>query len=67
MARLTEGECSASECSLIGNDYWSAGYGRIIMVPRVKLAYDKVRRLEYSRLCRHVAGFRHAEHAGRLH
>jgi alpha-1,3-mannosyltransferase len=42
MAKLTEGECSASECSLIGNDYWNAGYGRIIMVPRVKLAYDKV-------------------------
>ena len=52
MARLAEGECSASECSLIGNDYWSAGYGRIIMVPRVKLAYDKVRSLECSRLCR---------------
>lgn len=49
MARLAEGECSASECSLVGNDYWSAGYGRIIMVPRVKLAYDKVRRLEYNR------------------
>lgn len=43
MARLAEGECSASECSLIGNDYWDAGYGRIIMVPRVKLAYDQVR------------------------
>ena len=42
MARLHDGECSASECSLIGNDYWNAGYGRIIMVPRVKLAYDKV-------------------------
>ncbi|KAG8921887.1 capsular associated protein [Tulasnella sp. 418] len=41
MAKLAEGECSASECSLIGNDYWNAGYGRIIMVPRVKLAYDK--------------------------
>ncbi|KIO24406.1 glycosyltransferase family 69 protein [Tulasnella calospora MUT 4182] len=41
MAKLHEGECSASECSLIGNDYWNAGYGRIIMVPRVKLAYDK--------------------------
>ncbi|KAF8607392.1 CAP59-like protein [Ceratobasidium sp. AG-I] len=41
MARIAEGECSASECSLIGNDYWNAGYGRIIMVPRVKLAYDK--------------------------
>lgn len=41
MARLVDGECSASECSLIGNDYWATGYGRIIMVPRVKLAYDK--------------------------
>jgi alpha-1,3-mannosyltransferase len=44
MAKLLEGECSASECSLICNDDWSAGYGRIMMVPRVKLAYDKVRR-----------------------
>jgi alpha-1,3-mannosyltransferase len=43
MARITEGECSASECSLICNDYWEAGYGRIMMVPRVKLAYDSVR------------------------
>ena len=43
MARLGDGECSASECSLICNDYWEAGYGRILMVPRVKLAYDKVR------------------------
>lgn len=42
MARITEGECSASECSLISNDYWAAGYGRILMVPRVKLAYDGV-------------------------
>jgi alpha-1,3-mannosyltransferase len=45
MARIAEGECSASECSLICNDYWEAGYGRILMVPRVKLAYDRVRRL----------------------
>jgi alpha-1,3-mannosyltransferase len=42
MARIMEGECSASECSLICNDYWEAGYGRIMMVPRVKLAYDRV-------------------------
>ncbi|KAI8456717.1 family 69 glycosyltransferase [Phakopsora pachyrhizi] len=40
MAKLMAGECSASECSLICNDYWNAGYGRIVMVPRVKLAYD---------------------------
>lgn len=43
MAKLSAGECSASECSLICNDYWNAGYGRIIMISRVKLAYDKVR------------------------
>ena len=42
MAKLSTGECSASECSLICNDYWNSGYGRIIMIPRVKLAYDKV-------------------------
>ena len=40
MARLGENECSASECSLVCNDYWNADYGRIVMVPRVKLAYD---------------------------
>ncbi|KAL7414687.1 cryptococcal mannosyltransferase 1-domain-containing protein [Mrakia frigida] len=40
MANLAAGECSASECSLICNDYTKAGYGRIMMVPRVKLAYD---------------------------
>lgn len=41
MAKILEGECSASECSLICNDYWQAGYGRIMIVPRVKLAYDR--------------------------
>lgn len=45
MARITEQECSASECSLICNDYWEAGYGRIMMVPRVKLAYDNVSKI----------------------
>lgn len=42
MADIAARECSASECSLIANDYWDAGYGRIITVPRVKLAYDRV-------------------------
>ena len=51
MARIAEGECSASECSLICNDYWEAGYGRILMVPRVKLAYDKVFILLSPRMC----------------
>ncbi|THU88363.1 hypothetical protein K435DRAFT_680009 [Dendrothele bispora CBS 962.96] len=40
MAKIVDGECSASECSLICNDYWEKGYGRIMMIPRVKLAYD---------------------------
>jgi len=44
MANILDDECSASECSLICNDYWQAGFGRIMMVPRVKLAYDNVRR-----------------------
>ena len=42
MAKIMDGECSASECSLICNDYWERGYGRVMMVPRVKLAYDRV-------------------------
>jgi alpha-1,3-mannosyltransferase len=41
MAKIMGGECSASECSLICNDFWEAGFGRIMMVPRVKLAYDR--------------------------
>ena len=38
MAKITEGECSASECSLICNDEWAAVYGRFMM----KLAYESV-------------------------
>jgi hypothetical protein len=30
------------------DDYWKSGYGRIIMVPRVKLAYDRVRSTSHS-------------------
>ncbi|KAG8902628.1 capsular associated protein [Tulasnella sp. 403] len=41
MAKLHDGEYSAPECSLIGNDYWNAGCGKIIMVSIVELAYDK--------------------------
>lgn len=44
MADVQNGECSASECGLICKDYWSSGYGRIMMVPRVKLSYDSVRK-----------------------
>jgi alpha-1,3-mannosyltransferase len=52
MARIAQNECSASECSLICNDYWDAGYGRILMVPRVKLAYDHVRTARGSSVTR---------------
>ncbi|KAJ2798578.1 hypothetical protein H4S07_005658, partial [Coemansia furcata] len=38
--RSAEGECSASECSLFCNDMWKHGFNRVVMVPRVKLAYD---------------------------
>ncbi|KAJ1931833.1 hypothetical protein GGF37_007257, partial [Kickxella alabastrina] len=33
-------ECSASECSLLCNDLWAAGYKRAVVVPRVKVSYD---------------------------
>ncbi|KAI8924536.1 cryptococcal mannosyltransferase 1-domain-containing protein [Entophlyctis helioformis] len=34
------GECAASECQLIAKDYWAAGYGRVLMVPHVRVVYD---------------------------
>ncbi|OLY81913.1 Alpha-1,3-mannosyltransferase CMT1 [Smittium mucronatum] len=33
------GECSASECSLLCNDFWSLGYRRIIVVPEILVFY----------------------------
>ncbi|KAJ2487209.1 hypothetical protein IWW37_005331 [Coemansia sp. RSA 2050] len=38
--RSVEGECSASECSLLCNDMWAKGFRRAIVVPRVKVSYD---------------------------
>ncbi|KAJ1990073.1 hypothetical protein GGI25_004043 [Coemansia spiralis] len=38
--RSAEGECSASECSLLCNDMWTKGYQRAVVVPRVKLSYE---------------------------
>nr|KAJ3410404.1 capsular associated protein [Polyrhizophydium stewartii] len=34
------GECAASECQLIAKDMWMLGYGRILMVPLVRVVYD---------------------------
>jgi alpha-1,3-mannosyltransferase len=30
-------ECAASECSLIANDFWKAGWGRVQVVPSVQV------------------------------
>jgi alpha-1,3-mannosyltransferase len=31
-------ECAASECSLIANDLWKAGWGRVQVVPSVQVS-----------------------------
>ncbi|RUP45056.1 cryptococcal mannosyltransferase 1-domain-containing protein [Jimgerdemannia flammicorona] len=36
----TGGECGASECSLLCKDYWASGHGRVLVVSRVKVAYE---------------------------
>ncbi|KAJ2094304.1 hypothetical protein GGI09_005479 [Coemansia sp. S100] len=51
--RGVEGECSASECSLICNDMWRKGFNRLVTVPRVKLSYD----LRVRNLLRRPASF----------
>ncbi|KAJ2381351.1 hypothetical protein GGI23_007606 [Coemansia sp. RSA 2559] len=38
--RGANGECSASECSLLCNDMWGRGFGRLVVVPRVKVSYE---------------------------
>ncbi|KAJ1646415.1 hypothetical protein J3B02_003070 [Coemansia erecta] len=42
--RSKPSECSASECSLLCNDMWSAGFQRAVVVPRVKVSYDMTTR-----------------------
>ncbi|RSH93260.1 hypothetical protein EHS25_007614 [Saitozyma podzolica] len=34
-------ECAASECSLIANDLWKAGWGRVQVVPSVQVSYER--------------------------
>jgi len=36
--KAEEGECSGSECSLICQDYWSEGFGRVLVVPSVQVS-----------------------------
>ncbi|OLY83222.1 Alpha-1,3-mannosyltransferase CMT1 [Smittium mucronatum] len=38
-SRVDTGECSASECSLLCNDFWDRGYRRIIVVPEILVSY----------------------------
>ncbi|PVU89709.1 hypothetical protein BB561_005191 [Smittium simulii] len=33
-------ECSASECSLMCNDFWEKNYRRVVVVPRILLPYE---------------------------
>ncbi|ORY34702.1 cryptococcal mannosyltransferase 1-domain-containing protein [Naematelia encephala] len=35
------GECAASECGLLAQDYWKVGYGRVLVVPSVQLGYER--------------------------
>ncbi|GIL85980.1 hypothetical protein Vretifemale_14254 [Volvox reticuliferus] len=35
-----EGECAASECSLLCDDMWRLGYDNMIMDPNVRVTYD---------------------------
>jgi len=39
--RAVEGECAASECSLLASDFWKTGYGRVQVVPAVQVAYER--------------------------
>ncbi|PWA02153.1 hypothetical protein BB558_001714 [Smittium angustum] len=39
-SKIEYNECSASECSLMCNDFWQNGFRRIVTVPRVLLPYE---------------------------
>ncbi|WWC73646.1 uncharacterized protein I206_107618 [Kwoniella pini CBS 10737] len=38
---LMKEECAASECTLIASDFWKVGYGKVMIVPSVQLAYER--------------------------
>ncbi|OMJ16953.1 Alpha-1,3-mannosyltransferase CMT1 [Smittium culicis] len=40
-SKIGTDECSASECSLLCNDFWSRGFKRIITVPKILVGYRK--------------------------
>ncbi|KAL5039234.1 hypothetical protein BDV3_002616 [Batrachochytrium dendrobatidis] len=37
---VDQGECSASECQLLAKDFWTNGFGKVLMVPQVRVVYD---------------------------
>ncbi|ODQ50383.1 hypothetical protein SAICODRAFT_31929 [Saitoella complicata NRRL Y-17804] len=37
---VSAGECQASECELVCRDFWSHGFGKIAVIPRVGVWYD---------------------------
>ncbi|OLY83221.1 Alpha-1,3-mannosyltransferase CMT1 [Smittium mucronatum] len=38
-SNIETGECSASECSLLCNDFWDRGFRRIVVVPEILVSY----------------------------
>lgn len=41
-----KGECAASECSLLCNDFLRLGYSKFIVDPNVRMAYTQVDALD---------------------
>lgn len=40
-ANRSKGECRSSECQLLAKDFWSVGFQRWVLVPRVAVTYDE--------------------------
>jgi len=38
--RGKQGECAASECSLIAADFWKVGFGRVQVIPSVQVSFQ---------------------------
>lgn len=42
-----QGECPESECSLFAKDLWNYGFGKIVMIPNIFVAYSKKQYLKF--------------------
>ncbi|OLY77636.1 Alpha-1,3-mannosyltransferase CMT1 [Smittium mucronatum] len=38
-SKKEKSECSASECSLLCNDFWQKGFRKIVVVPKIRVSY----------------------------